>query len=172
VSAEALASLLTHKLVAFGRVMPFKGSYQALQESALGNRDIAFAAGLDDQLDLSPEGTPDRFTADSQILKVLRFDADRLVLKTDLPREKFLVYFDNYAKGWKAFVDGRETKLFVANGSFKGVRVPSGAHTIEFRYGEPGWYAFQWMLLILFNALFYGLVWSLWKKRPSGLMPL
>jgi uncharacterized membrane protein YfhO len=99
------------------------------------------------------------------MLKVLGFNANRLVLGTAFPQEKFLVYFDNYAQGWKAFVDGRETKLFVANGSFKGVRVPPGPHTIEFRYGDPFWYAFQWVLIALFNALFYGLVWSLWKGR-------
>ena len=61
-------------------------------------------------------------------------------------------------------MDGRETRLYVANGSFKGVRVPAGPHVVEFRYGEAFWYVFQWVLIVMFNALFYGLTWSFWKS--------
>jgi hypothetical protein len=165
VSNKAFSSLLTHKLVAYDRVLPFKRSYPALQDAVLGDRDVAFAEGIETQLDLSAGQGPVRFEKDSSILKVLSFQANRLVLKTDYSQEKFLVYFDNYAKGWKTFVDGHQTKLFVANGSFKGVLVPLGRHTVEFRYGDSLWYAFQWVLIVLFNMLFYGLVWSLWKGR-------
>ena len=168
VSSKAFSSLLTHKLVAYGQVVPFKHSYSDLQDTVLGDRDVAYAAGLEDRLELSAGAGPIRFEKDGSLLKVLRFNANRLALKANFPQKKFLVYFDNYAKGWRAFVDNHETRLFVANGSFKGVLVPPGPHTVEFRYGGTFWYAVQWTLIVLFNALFYGLVWSLWKSRRQA----
>ena len=36
--------------------------------------------------------------------------------------------------GWRAYVDGESTKLYVVNNLIQGVEVPAGNHTVEFRY--------------------------------------
>lgn len=43
---------------------------------------------------------------------------------------------DAYEDGWKAFVDGREVKVYRANYIMRAVRVEAGQHLVEFRY-EP-----------------------------------
>ena len=43
-----------------------------------------------------------------------------------------------YSTGWKAAVDGKETKVYQANGMYMGVAVGKGSHKIELRYTTPG----------------------------------
>jgi len=53
----------------------------------------------------------------------------------------FLFLSDNYYPGWKAFVDGKETKIYRADYSFRAVPVPQGEHQLIFRYDPP---SFKW----------------------------
>lgn len=36
--------------------------------------------------------------------------------------------------GWKAYVDNRETEIYIVNGVIQGIEVPVGEHKIEFKY--------------------------------------
>lgn len=47
-----------------------------------------------------------------------------------------LIYSGTAYPGWRAWLDGRETKLHRANGAFLGVSLPPGKHRISMRY-EP-----------------------------------
>lgn len=50
------------------------------------------------------------------------------------PPVRFLVLTDAFYPGWKAFVDGKETKIYRANFAFRAVAVPAGKHTVSFTY--------------------------------------
>jgi hypothetical protein len=41
---------------------------------------------------------------------------------------------DSYYPGWKAYLDGKETKIYRANYTFRAVFVPKGKHTVDFIY--------------------------------------
>ena len=41
---------------------------------------------------------------------------------------------------WKATIDGQPVRWFTADYLFRGVLVPAGAHTIEFRYRPRSFY--------------------------------
>ncbi|MDA8189877.1 MAG: YfhO family protein [Dehalococcoidales bacterium] len=52
----------------------------------------------------------------------------------------WLVLSDTYDEGWKAYVDGRETKVYRANYVMRAVRLEAGKHEVLFRY-EPASFA-------------------------------
>ncbi|MBF0569160.1 MAG: hypothetical protein HQL18_00060 [Candidatus Omnitrophica bacterium] len=167
VSPLAFASARTHKLVAYGHVEPFHNTaddYAHLNWTLAKGANIAFVSGGKDAGSLAPQGEALFFEKDSSILSTADFNPNRLKLRANFPQEKFLVYFDNNAPGWRAFVDGKRVPLYTADIAFKGVRVPAGERTVEFRYGSPWWYAFNWFLLLAFNGIFYAVVWAFWRK--------
>lgn len=57
-------------------------------------------------------------------------------IKTD--REKMVCVAIPYSSGWKASVDGKETKIYQANGMYMGIPVGKGNHTIRLTYTTPG----------------------------------
>lgn len=46
----------------------------------------------------------------------------------------FINFSQNYYPGWKAYIDGKKTKIYMVNGLIQGMEVPEGNHSIEFRY--------------------------------------
>ena len=46
----------------------------------------------------------------------------------------FLNFSQTYYPGWKAYVDGQETEVYMVNGIIQGIFVPGGTHTVEFRF--------------------------------------
>jgi len=99
--------------------------------------------------DLSKAGQP--LSGPTPQINVSHFDVNSLTLQTDFLEPKNLVYNDSYTTSWKAYLDGKPTELFLANGAFKGVRVPAGQHTIEFAYHPPGG---AWVYIAATAALF------------------
>ena len=65
-------------------------------------------------------------------------DQRQLVVDADAPQDGFLLLADTYYPGWTAQVDGRDTPLYRANLSVRGIRLPKGRHDVRFRYEPPG----------------------------------
>jgi hypothetical protein len=86
----------------------------------------------------------------------------RATVAVESPGETFLVLTDAYRPQWEAFVDGAPTRLYQANGIFRGLFVPAGKHVVEFRYHDRAYEAGKWVTAAtaLLLALFFGL--------PSG----
>jgi hypothetical protein len=55
-------------------------------------------------------------------------------LDVSLPLPKMLVLSEAFCPGWKAYCDGRETKIYRANFAFRAVPLPAGIHTVTFVY--------------------------------------
>lgn len=49
----------------------------------------------------------------------------------------FVNFSQNYYPGWKAYVDGKETPIYLVNGLIQGIEVPEGKHIIEFKFNSP-----------------------------------
>jgi hypothetical protein len=73
-----------------------------------------------------------------------------------------------YPKGWKATIDGQEAEIMQVDYILRGLIVPSGKHTLEFRFepkayvvGDKVMMASSWILLIVILGT---LGWSVWKE--------
>ena len=57
-----------------------------------------------------------------------------LKLETNNPNLGFLVILDNLYPYWKAYIDGKETKIYPTNIVGTGIVVPEGKHIVEFKF--------------------------------------
>jgi len=91
-----------------------------------------------------------RWTVDSPVAKLMdalvhaapeavRFESDgedRIVVAVEGGSGGELILTDSFYPGWRAWVDGEPVSIRRADEAFRGVPVPPGTHTVEFRY-EP-----------------------------------
>lgn len=84
------------------------------------------------------------------------FNPNRLKVTLDLAKDKFVVYTDGFTKHWKVSVNDKPQELLRAQAGFKGVWVPAGKSTVDFRYEPPGG---GWVYIMVTGVL---LVFALW----------
>lgn len=65
---------------------------------------------------------------------IVSYELNSVTLRTDSAGDGFLVLTDNYHPGWHATVDGKNSKIYRADYSFKSVFVPKGNHIVTFQY--------------------------------------
>ena len=66
--------------------------------------------------------------------RIVEYRPNRVCIETDTAVRQFLVLSDVNYPGWRAYVDGHATPVLPTNGVFRGVSVPKGIHTVEFRF--------------------------------------
>ena len=83
-------------------------------------------------------GTPVRTKESKDLSKssveIVSETNNRLVLSVRAQGKELLLLNDTYFPGWKAFVDGKETKIYRADYTFRAIPLCAGAHRVEFVY--------------------------------------
>ncbi len=69
--------------------------------------------------------------------KLVSYTGDELRWEINTPIEGYLSFIDNWAQGWKVFVDEQEGDIELLFGTFKSVRLTPGQHNVQFSY-QPG----------------------------------
>jgi hypothetical protein len=64
-------------------------------------------------------------------------DPGLVSIRVETTTGSWLLLSDTYYPGWSVELDGVKTKLYKADYLFRAVWVPSGEHTLEFRYRPP-----------------------------------
>jgi len=82
------------------------------------------------------EDLPNSSSTDLGTAKVTRRTSTSVRIEVDARERCVLFLADQYFPGWKVQIDGAEGEIFPAYHAFRGVIVPEGKHTVEFRY-EP-----------------------------------
>ena len=67
-------------------------------------------------------------------VNIVSYKTNNVLIETSNYDASILILTDVYYPGWKAFIDGTETKIYRADGLVRAVFVPEGDHTIEFVY--------------------------------------
>ncbi|MDZ4859858.1 MAG: YfhO family protein [Candidatus Hydrogenedentes bacterium] len=100
---------------------------------------------------------------------VTTYATTKVAVQTVSDRPCILSLQDAYFPGWRAYIDGAETRVFPVNANFRGIVLPAGEHTVEYSY-EPA--SFRWGLMISSITLALCLLGSLWllavPARRSG----
>jgi hypothetical protein len=66
-----------------------------------------------------------------------RVGNQHVTVKVKAPQQNFLVVSEVYYPEWHAYIDGIEVPMLKTNFLIRGVVVPAGSHTVEFKYISP-----------------------------------
>jgi uncharacterized membrane protein YfhO len=95
-------------------------------------------------------------TPSRKSVKIVEYSPNKIIMKTEnLNDAAFLVITDSFDKGWKASVDGINTKIYRTNFSFKGIALEKGKHHVELIY-EPFYFKLGAVISII-TAIAMGL---------------
>ncbi|WP_330598705.1 YfhO family protein [Christensenella tenuis] len=126
---------------------------------------IAHSKGLDFDQNIYVAGHSDMQLADSNTnitIEDIRYNSVKATVSSET--DSFIVMAQNYYPAWKAYIDGKETPIYIANGTLQGVDVPEGTHTVEFRY-VPDYYYIGAAIsggTVVFLVLYF-----IWNRRKE-----
>jgi len=90
---------------------------------------------------------------------------NRLVLQATAEENSLLVLSDTYYPGWKAFVDGKKTKIYRADYTFRAIPLSAGPNRVEFVY-DP--LSFKLGALFTFLGIIGCAVIYLIRRKPNN----
>ncbi len=67
-------------------------------------------------------------------VKINSYENNSVSISVSSKTNMLLFLSDTYAPGWKAEIDGKETRIYRADFAFRAVVVPSGSHVVVFSY--------------------------------------
>ena len=105
-------------------------------------------------------------------VKLAKYGLDDISFTSNNSKEGLAVFSDiYYSKGWKAYIDGKETPIMKADYVLRAIRIPAGPHKIEFNFHPDSFYTGQKIAMIssiLIILLVLGAFVPLFKKNAPG----
>ncbi len=101
-------------------------------------------------------------------VKVTKYTDEKIILNTTTNGNNFLFIGNTYLPtGWKASVDGKDTKIYKANYGFSGIIVPKGNHSVQIYYAPDSFYISKYLALIFSSLTFIGLFIGIFKEKRT-----
>lgn len=125
-------------------------------------RDVALVETLP-ELPLAQPGT----AGSPGSARVATYTAGKITVQAETKQNALLVLGDKYYKGWRAFVDGREVTIHPVNHVLRGIYLPPGNHTIEYRFDPAPYRVGKWLSLASM-AFFAVMLVREWRIRRRG----
>ena len=76
----------------------------------------------------------------SASIKLVKNLNDEIIYQSNASTNQFAVFSEiYYPKGWKAYVDDKETPIVIVDYAFRGVNLPAGNHTIKFEFAPSSY---------------------------------
>ena len=104
-------------------------------------------------------------------ISVSKTNPDHLAYNVYADTPGFLVFSETYYEnGWKAYIDGKEEKIYPVDYMIRGLKVPKGKHTIEFKFEPQVVKTGSTITLassVTFCLLFFGALFFEFRKRKT-----
>jgi hypothetical protein len=97
--------------------------------------------------------------------RIVRYENERVEVRTSTRRPGLLVLTDSFYPGWKATVDGRDAPVHRVDYLVRGVPLPAGEHTVRFRYEPASWRAGWIISLVALVAVLGAVAVGLRRRR-------
>lgn len=97
------------------------------------------------------------------------YEPNRVLVDVRTPVNGILVLTDNYAPGWRAFLDGQSVPMYIADYAFRAVVVPAGQHQVEFAYRPWSFYIGATISLVTAMVLVAGFIWGMQQRNGCKL---
>ncbi len=68
------------------------------------------------------------------ISEILRYSLNEVIVQAELKQPGILVLTDAWYPGWQAYIDGKKTKIYIADYIFRAIELTAGKHQIRFVY--------------------------------------
>jgi hypothetical protein len=97
--------------------------------------------------------------ADKPVVQLISYNTNAITLNTESPCDAYLSTSEVAYPGWRAEIDGVETKIITSNLAFRSIPVPRGKHTIIMRYVP------QIFMIGAFVSLMTAIICAVWFVR-------
>lgn len=105
--------------------------------------DLSRVAILDERFEVEP------ITLGRGEIELVEYRPNYLRYEYEADAESFAVFSEiYYAKGWTAYVDGKQMPYVCADYLLRGMELPAGQHTVEWRFRAPAWGAVEAVTLV------------------------
>ncbi len=170
----------SHKFVIYDAVERLddnSSDFITLETALAENRNVAFVSTDDSAvLKVKPAAQVSYYArkveAATDDFSVEAFNANRIKIKTKFTKPQFVVYNDNDHRQWRLFLNGKEMPVVRSNMAFKGLWVPSGDQTVEFRFGSSTTWLLYGFLFFGINGMFGLLLYLAWRDRKISVNTL
>ncbi len=124
---------------------PAVGHAWIVHDARVASRDEALALLTSGTVDFRRtavvEGPPlslvESPNAAAEAARITRYEPDAITIRANALSDGLLVVSEVYDPGWRAYVDGERAEILPTNYALRGVPIPAGEHTVEFRYEPP-----------------------------------
>jgi hypothetical protein len=113
-----------------------------------------------------------RGSSSSGEVEIKSYRPDSILLTTDAPVPAYLFLSEICYPGWKAYVDGKPTRIFRGNYLFRVIELPEGRHSVELIFDsfsvKLGMAISSFVIFLLLIFLFYHLFskgFSRWSRQ-------
>jgi hypothetical protein len=96
--------------------------------------------------------------ADPGTVAITGYQPKHLILQADAKTPAVLLLNDRISAGWKVWVDGKPAELLRCNYIMRGVFLPPGAHTVEFRFKAPLKYLYTSLSALAIGLILAGYI--------------
>lgn len=100
----------------------------------------------------------------------LEYSQQKSILEINSVKGGMLFVSDSFFPGWKAYVDGKETRIFKADFAFRAIPVSKGKHTVEMIYRPNSFFDGLKLSLASLVCLIFLVLWN--KRFPKAILGL